>query len=222
MTIYSYVIEHDLGFAPNPFHGVCTLACCKPKIRKNAAKGDYIIGTGSVQVGLRGQLCYWMRVDDILTFDEYWNDTKFRRKRPYHHASHYLWFGDNIYHRDQATKRYIQENSYHSEYDGSVSVANLERDTGTTDRVLLSRTFCYWGRNGKLIPAEFSDFVHDRPAHRCRFSNERQQAFLSWLLKDPSRGLRGEPAGWQHLGRQGPRLKARSARSAMPQINARR
>ena len=36
MTLFSYVIEHDLGFAPNPFHGVCTLACCKPQIRKIA------------------------------------------------------------------------------------------------------------------------------------------------------------------------------------------
>jgi hypothetical protein len=210
MTIYSYVIEHDLGFAPNPFHGVCTLACCKPKIRKNAVKGDYILGTGSVQVGLRGHLCFWMRVEDVLSFNEYWSDARFRRKRPYPHASQYLWFGDNIYHRDEATNRYVQENSYHSEHDGSVSLANLDRDTGTTDRVLLSKTFCYWGHNGKPIPKEFSDFVHDRPAHRCRFSDDRQNAFLGWLLSDSSRGLCGEPAGWQYLRPKRSRSKARA------------
>lgn len=34
MTLYSYVVAHDFGFAPNPFDGLCTLATCKPDIRK--------------------------------------------------------------------------------------------------------------------------------------------------------------------------------------------
>lgn len=46
MTLYSYVVAHDFGFAPNPFDGLCTLATCKPDIRKKAAVGDYIVGTG--------------------------------------------------------------------------------------------------------------------------------------------------------------------------------
>ncbi|WP_202913488.1 hypothetical protein [Acuticoccus sediminis] len=25
MRLFSYVVEHDQGFAPNPFYGVCTL-----------------------------------------------------------------------------------------------------------------------------------------------------------------------------------------------------
>ena len=36
MEIFSYVITHDSGFAPNPFGGFLTLATCKPKIRKSA------------------------------------------------------------------------------------------------------------------------------------------------------------------------------------------
>jgi hypothetical protein len=39
-SIFVYVVKHDGGFAPNPFHGFCTLACCKPKIRKGAKEGD--------------------------------------------------------------------------------------------------------------------------------------------------------------------------------------
>src|SRR5712671_5339411 len=34
MRLYSYVVARDFGFAPNPFFGVCTLATCKPDIRK--------------------------------------------------------------------------------------------------------------------------------------------------------------------------------------------
>lgn len=33
-TLFSYVVETDSGFAPNPFFGVCTLARCKPSIRR--------------------------------------------------------------------------------------------------------------------------------------------------------------------------------------------
>ena len=82
MDVFSYVIEHDLGFAPNPFHGVCTLACCKPEIRKKAQVGDLILGMGAVKPKLSGHLCYWMWVDEVLSFDEYWADPRFRRKRP--------------------------------------------------------------------------------------------------------------------------------------------
>jgi hypothetical protein len=202
MTIYSYVIEHDLGFAPNPFHGVCTLACCKPQIRKHAAKGDYIIGTGSAQLGLEGHLCYWMRVDEIMSFDQYWSSPRFQRKKSRMGGSRYLCFGDNIYHRKADGKTFVQEDSYHSAAAGKVSESNLERDTGSTDRVLVGWEFAYWGRSGKKIPAEFADFVHKRQAHRCRFSAERQAAFLKWLLANHDRGLCGEPAGWQLLDRK--------------------
>ena len=44
MRVFSYVVMHDSGFAPNPFHGHCTLACCKPKIRSQAKAGDIVVG----------------------------------------------------------------------------------------------------------------------------------------------------------------------------------
>ena len=100
MNVFFYVIEHDLGFAPNPFHGVCSMGCCKPDIRKVAAVGDYVLGTGAVKPKLRGHLTYWMKVDEVVTFDQYWKDPRFRRKKPVMHGTTYLRYGDNIYHRD--------------------------------------------------------------------------------------------------------------------------
>lgn len=35
---FCYVIPFDSGFAPNPFHNICTLATCKPKMRLSAAQ----------------------------------------------------------------------------------------------------------------------------------------------------------------------------------------
>ena len=42
--LFSYTIPIDDGAAPNPFHGMCTLAICKPGIRRVAKKGDWIAG----------------------------------------------------------------------------------------------------------------------------------------------------------------------------------
>ena len=78
--LYSYVVRWDTGFAPNPFHGFCTLALCKPQVRNAAEVGDWIIGTGSKGNKLAGVLVYAMRVTEILTFNEYWHDDRFRSK----------------------------------------------------------------------------------------------------------------------------------------------
>lgn len=51
MKLYSYCIPVDDGAAPNPFWGTCTLTICKPKIRRVAQVGDWIVGVGSVNVG---------------------------------------------------------------------------------------------------------------------------------------------------------------------------
>jgi len=42
-SLYSYVVRYDSGFAPNPFGGYCTLATCKPEIRKTAQLGDWLV-----------------------------------------------------------------------------------------------------------------------------------------------------------------------------------
>lgn len=199
MTIYSYVIEHDLGFAPNPFQGVCSLACCKPQIRKRAVVGDYIIGTGAAEPKLSGCLTYWMRVDEVLTFDEYWKDRRFRRKKPAMIGSAYLRYGDNIYHRDGG-EEFKQEDSFHSMEDGSVSLGDLHRDTGTTDKVLISYEFAYFGRSGVQLPDHLKCFVKKGPGHRCKFNAEQIDAFMAWLKTLPKRGYIDEPAHWQFIG----------------------
>jgi len=199
MTVFSYVIEHDLGFAPNPFHGVCTLACCKPKIRKRAELGDYILGMGAVRPNLKGHISYWMRVDEILKFDQYWENPRFRRKKPVMTGTTYLRYGDNIYHRDGG-KKYKQEDSFHSLEDGSVSVGDLRRDTAATDKVLISYNFAYWGKAGIKLPKELACFAISGPGHKSRFSEEQIETLLAWLSKHPERGYRDEPAHWQFLG----------------------
>lgn len=77
---YSYVVARDYGFAPNPFWGVLTLATCKPKIRKSANVGDYVIGHSAASDG--NKLIFIMKVGRVITFDEYWNSDEFEIKKP--------------------------------------------------------------------------------------------------------------------------------------------
>ena len=51
VKVYSYVMTHDYGFAPNPHGEYCTLACCKPRIRSSAGVDDLVIGTGLPELG---------------------------------------------------------------------------------------------------------------------------------------------------------------------------
>ena len=53
-SLFSYVVRYDSGFAPNPFHGFCTLATCKPGIRAHANVGDWVVGTASGGPPVRG------------------------------------------------------------------------------------------------------------------------------------------------------------------------
>lgn len=206
MTVYSYVVEHDLGFAPNPFHGVCTLACCKPQVRKKAQVGDYVLGTGAARVKLQGRLIYWMKVDEVITFDQYWIDLRFRRKRPVMAGSTYLRYGDNIYHRDGG-EAFRQEDSFHSREDGSISRGDLRRDTGTTDRILLARDFAYWGRSAIELPKGLGCFAKNGPGHLRNFTDEQLARFFAWLEQRPERGYIDEPADWRRLGKKKARTK---------------
>ena len=79
--MYTYILTSDTGFAPNPFHGVCTLCTCKPKIRKGAEPGDLIVGIASQQLGpYAGKLLYAMLVDEVIAIQDYGDG--FEMKRP--------------------------------------------------------------------------------------------------------------------------------------------
>lgn len=159
----SYIITRDYGFAPNPFHGVLTLATCKPRIRASAQVGDYLIGNSPKNSG--NKLIYMAKVDEITTFDKYWKDARFQCKKPVMNGSFKTLYGDNVYHRVDG--EWIQANSHHSMADGSVNLSNLERDTGTTDRVLICNEFFYLGQAMIDIHDKFPNCIHTNIGHHA-------------------------------------------------------
>ncbi len=200
MRIYSYKVTRDYGFAPNPFHGICTLATCKPKIRKSADIGDIVIGCGSKANNRVGHVIYALRVTRKITFQEYWDDTAYAVKRPNFRSSLSRAYGDNIYHRNTKGK-WIQERSHHSLPNGKTNKDNLERDTTTSEMVLLSDDFVYFGKNSIPIPNKLRTFAGDdlypntRDRRAC-FAPSFIQAIHTWFEQLP-RGVMGTPIKWK-------------------------
>ena len=154
--VFSYVVKRDYGFAPNPFYGVLTLATCKQNIRKGANVDDFIIGNADSAHG--NKLIYMAKVSEVMTFDKYWTDPRFVCKKPVMNGSLKKLYGDNIYHHG-ADGKWIQEDSHHANNDGTVNESNLNRDTGTTDRVLVCSEFVYLGRSMICLPIEYENCI---------------------------------------------------------------
>ena len=203
MRLHSYVVRYDSGFAPNPFFGFCTLATCKPDIRRSAQIGDWIVGTGSAdkRVGKGGFLVYAMRVTETLSHGQYWDDPRFRRKRPNLKGSMKHAAGDNIYRRDTRKKRWHQLNSYHSNADGSPNESHIERDT-SVDRVLVSTEYVYFGGHGPDIPHGFRaynnaiDIVKRGQGRRVIENSNLLSDFESWIKELDQVGYASPPHDW--------------------------
>lgn len=199
MRVFSYKLVRDYGFAPNPYHGYCTLATCKPQIRAAADIGDIIVGCGSAALNNPNRIIFAMRVAEKLSFQNYWNDPRFSQKKPTFYASVSRAYGDNIYHREGG--QWIQEDSHHSLPGGAVNVSNLNRDTNA-DSVLIGTDFVYWGRVATSVPPELQaavsgeDLYPSSRSHRSIFSDGFVLAVNKWFSDIHPRGIQGRPTSW--------------------------
>lgn len=149
--LYCYKMTHDSGFAPNPDHGVLTLATCKPTIRRCAEKGCWISGWTANKVkgkkdiftfaDVNQKLIYLAKVTDKISIAEYWD--KYPQKRP----SLTNWvndFGDNIYEPIGDGGNYIQHNN-----GGGHNDKNRNHDL-SGKFVLICEEFYYYGVENAL------------------------------------------------------------------------
>lgn len=181
--VYLYVVDHDLGFAPNPYHGVCTLATCKPGIRSTAQVGDWVIGLGGKNLKATGKCIFAMRVTKKITFNQYWFDSEFNDKKPVRNGSKKMLAGDNIYYLDEEAK-WHQAPSIHSEPDGSVNPLNLERDT-KSNKVLLSTHFYYFGSTAVTLPDGMLKALGYKNGRNHRiFKHSLADALIQWLEEE--------------------------------------
>lgn len=192
MTLYSYIVKDDTGFAPNPFFGYCTLACCKPGIRRTAKKKDWIVGLTPKAQEYR--IVYVMQVDKIMGFDEYWK--RFKRKRPDVHGGVKQKNGDNIYEPSaEYSLGYHQHPSAHS--DGDREDAKKKKRDLAGRSVLVSRKFAYFGSNALELPQRLVCLIVGR-GHRCHFKPDVLKYAVSYLggLQKRKPGIQAPPRKW--------------------------
>ncbi len=176
--LYSYPITRDFGFAPNPFHGFCTLATCKPDIRKSAKVGDWIMGVGGSKLSLVKRKCiYLMKVTEKIDFIKYWSDGRFSIKKPVRNGSRVQMLGDNIYHIN-ADGGWIQEDSHHSNSDGSMNETNLSRDTSRCDKVLVSECFLFFGEDAVPVDLESIGYIRIRNVKKSNLNDSTEACKL--------------------------------------------
>lgn len=198
MKLYSYVVARDYGFAPNPFYGVCTLATCKPNIRRVAKVGDWVIGTGSSENRKTGYLVLVMRVTETMSYNQYWTDERFAQKKPNLRGSKKQAFGDNIYFED-GKEVWQQADSHHSYQGGKANLFNIKNDT-QTNRILISTDYAYWGGSGPKIPEKFRNYngidICAGRNHKSQFSDYLVVEFVTWFRSLESNGYLGSPLDW--------------------------
>ncbi len=188
MAIYSYVLRYDSGVAPNPFHNYCTLAICKPLIRLRAKAGDWVIGSGSRDNVNRNdenpKLIYAMRVEEVLPLVVYFDDPRFKLKKPNPNASlPHLWTGDNIY-RSFGDK-IIQMPSVHSNPDFSENLENKFHDL-KGQNVLISQYFWYFGKSAIHLPSAFEHFIKRNQGYKKIINPTDIEKFETWISKQSS------------------------------------
>jgi len=198
-------VRYDSGFAPNPFYGYCTLATCKPDIRRTAMPGDWVMGSGSASQLIQrgGHLVHAMRVTEVLSFEQYDADPRFERKKPYRLGSRKQSSGDNIYFRNLANDDWLQRDSFHTTDQGHLHPRHVARDTGV-NRVLISDDFVYYGGYGPEVPNHLIDSegrpLCKRGIGRNAFEDPMLIAqFEQWIRSLGATGYQSAPYEWRQF-----------------------
>lgn len=170
MKLYAYILKIDTGFAPNPFHGFCTLACCKPNIRRCSSVGDWVVGLSPKSDG--NGLIFAMQIEEKLSFDDYWNDERFQVKKC-DVNSPIGKVGDNIY-EPLPDGEWKQHLSWHTdpEFTANKCQKHFDRDF-CGGYVLVSSKFVYFGREAISLPTEITKIILPlSQGHKCKFSTD--------------------------------------------------
>jgi hypothetical protein len=191
--LFTYTIPFDDGAAPNPFRGMCSLAICKPGIRRTAKKDDWVAGLGSKHSpsgDLSRRLVYAMRVEEVLSLQEYdqYAPTRWPHRIPnVYSADLSERLGDCIY--DYSKASVSQRPSVHGP-------GNIDTDLGGVN-VLISWDFYYFGSRAIKLPRGLHSICHQTQGHRSDSNSRYFNRFVGWL-----RGLALQPGqlyGWPDL-----------------------
>ena len=175
--LFTYTIRVDDGSAPNPFRGMCSLAICKPGIRRVAQTGDWVAGLGSRNAhsgDLSRKLVYAMRVDNVLSLRNYDKQApdKWPHRIPHVNSADLSErLGDCIY--DFSTEPPAQRPGVHG-------AENITTDL-SGENVLLSQHFYYFGSHAYALPDDLLPICHPTQGHKSNANAPYFGRFVNWL-----------------------------------------
>jgi hypothetical protein len=185
MRLCSYIVKSDTGLAPNPFWGYCTLALCTPNhMGIWLEAGDWVIGVTRKDRGNR--LIYAMEVDERIHFNDYFNDPRFKRKKPNVDGTWRQRCGDNQYYLDESGKWCSLLSYHHDTYDQQL------QDT-KRPYAFIGRKFYYFGENAVDLPKQFEPLIQKRHGVKCNHDEKLVQCLIKWLGDGFEFGRHGEP-----------------------------
>lgn len=173
--LYLYTIPIDDGAAPNPYWNICTLAICKPVIRRTAQIGDWFVGLGSKKSPLgdiSNKIVYLMRVTNKMSMKEY--DIHCKKYLPnkipdIYHKDYRLHVGDCIYDFSMSSVVNLRTSVHTNE--------NRKTDLGGC-YVLLSEQFYYFGDSPTELPSKFHSIIKSNQGHK---SNSNEKIMTSFI-----------------------------------------
>ncbi len=187
MKICSYTMTSDTGFAPNPFHGCCTLAACTPNhMGAKLEKGDWVAGffTDS-RVPC---LVYAMQIDQMMGYDGYYHARRFQDKKPCLTGRTEDRCGDNIYHTDRDGRWVRDKGPYHQDSRA------MEQDTRHA-LVYIGGVYAYFGEKAysNPLPDRLRNVLKSGQGIKyTRQDNPLLTPYRRWLEAKP-RGIQGCP-----------------------------
>jgi hypothetical protein len=135
-------------------------------------------------------LVFWMKVNEVMGYEEYFNDPRFQRKKPNLKGSWISRCGDNIYFQDKSGKLIQTDTQYHRN-NGSIA-----KDTRYAI-VYIGRTFSYFGEKAYIdtnrLPKNLRPVL--KKGVGIKYTREYDPNFkeyLGWLKSKPL-GRHGDP-----------------------------
>ena len=194
--LYCYKMTWDTESAPNPHHGVLTLAICKPTIRRCSQVGDWISGwTAKVVHGKNDRiysfdnpkLIYLARVQKKLTFAEYW--TRYPAKYPHEIKGNMSLYdsGDNIYKPQVANPN--NYNDYEIVNNNNHTIEDKIHDL-SGKYVLICEEFYYYGVDNAI---DIEKEVFNVTIPRCKkLVLDDYETFICFIRNDRRVKIKGK------------------------------
>ena len=170
--IYRYILDTDCGMAPCFDAGIISLATCKPGIRKQARKGDWVAGfwPGSKNWGL---LVWAGQVAQSMPTGEY-------------HRSHSK--------RQDAVYRELRDGNFGRLKPGyHCDPKQMERDVRNPVLLFDRSANWYFGTNPRELPESLKHLSARGQGYRGNFRKDGDLERWSAWLREFAPGVRGKP-----------------------------